>query len=387
MDITNTINSLVIDIDLSINQSFAIRNLEPKPKEQIKICVAMSGGVDSSVCGALLKHAGYNVEGVTLKLYESAVERTGRCCSFRDIFDAKRVAQQFNFPHYVINYEKAFKKEVIDDFAAEYIAGRTPVPCIRCNAVIKFNYMHEFMKKLDFDFIVTGHYVVKDFDSKYNSFYLREGSDPKKDQTYYLYGVNSKQLETLLFPLGRLCKSETREIAQYFGVQTSMKPDSQDICFVENGSYRDFLEASGHKSKTGNIVNSTNDKVVGKHDGIHNFTIGQRRGIGVSGPDPLYVNKIDATTGDVYIGPKQTLAKKEAYFHNVCWVNDEYPDEFKDSDVYVRLRSMHKNVKAKLSRCLEKWLCTFEQPQYLVTPGQSIVIYCASGRLLGGGLM
>ena len=230
-EIISWLENVISEINRSTNQN-----------KNAKICVAMSGGVDSALCGALFKEAGYNVEGITLKLYESNVERDGACCSFRDISDAKRVAQQFGFPHYVIDYKKEFKEQVIDNFISDYYSGRTPIPCVKCNQVIKFNYLFKLIKDLNFDFLVTGHYILK----RENSLYI--ATDRTKDQSYFLYNINSEQLKNLIFPLGNLHKKQTRAIAEHLGIKVSKKPDSQDICFVEDGSYQNFLKENSDLS-------------------------------------------------------------------------------------------------------------------------------------------
>jgi tRNA-specific 2-thiouridylase len=266
-----------------------------------RICVAMSGGVDSSVCGAIFKTAGYEVQGVTLKLYESKVERDGACCSFRDITDAKKVAQQFGFPHYVLDYKDKFKSEVIDIFISDYYSGRTPIPCVKCNQVIKFNYLFKLIKDLEFDYLVTGHYVLK---KNSESPSLHVAHDKTKDQSYYLYNINSEQLKNLYFPLGLLNKCETRAIAHYLKIKTSNKPDSQDICFVEDGSYKNFLKENvSDVDSRGDILDMHGNK-VGVHNGIQNYTVGQRRGIGVQSQEPLYVIKINPENNSIIIGNK-----------------------------------------------------------------------------------
>lgn len=370
-EILSLIDRTVSEIHQSTNQN----------NQKAKICVAMSGGVDSALCGALFKEAGYNVEGITLKLYESNVERDGACCSFRDIADAKRVAQQFNFPHYVIDYKKEFKEQVIDNFISDYYSGRTPIPCVKCNQVIKFNYLFKLIQDLNFDFLVTGHYILK----RNNCLYI--ATDKTKDQSYFLYNINHEQLKNLIFPLGNLYKKQTRAIAEYMGIKVSKKPDSQDICFVEDGSYKKFLE----KNNDNNIETEYKGDVVyvdgtklGTHDGIHHFTIGQRRGIGVAHPNPLYVIKINSETKEVIVGEKQYLAKNIVHFDEVTWVNEG--EMFDGKIVSVRLRSMQKNTQAILyiDRKNDKYHVILSDPQYFVSPGQACVLYDGE-KLLGGG--
>lgn len=367
--VSNNINSIIRGIEDSIKID--------KPKSEIKICVAMSGGVDSSVCPIFFKEAGYNVSGITLKLYESSVERDNACCSFRDIYDAKRVAEQFQFPHYVINYEKEFKEKVIDSFIQDYFSGRTPIPCVKCNQVIKFNYLFQLIQDLEFDFLVTGHYILK----KNNNLHIAH--DKTKDQSYFLYNLTEKQLKHLIFPLGGLLKSETREIAQHFGMKAAVKPDSQDICFVEDGSYRNFIAQNSEKDidRSGDFVD-INGKKLGRHEGIHNFTIGQRKGVGISAANPMYVISIDQETNEVTIGEKESLAKYEVKFNEITWANEDV--DYHEKPLQVRLRSMQKNTNAILYNHGDHWLAKLESPQYFVSPGQACVVYDGD-RLLGGG--
>jgi tRNA-specific 2-thiouridylase len=366
----NEIISLVNKTILEIHQN-------TKQNKNAKICVAMSGGVDSALCGALFREAGYNVEGITLKLYESNVERDGACCSFRDISDAKRVAQQFGFPHYVIDYKKEFKEQVIDNFISDYYSGRTPIPCVKCNQVIKFNYLFKLIKNLNFDFLVTGHYILK----RENSLYI--ATDRTKDQSYFLYNINFEQLKNLIFPLGNLHKKQTRAIAEYLGIKVSKKPDSQDICFVEDGSYKNFLKENSHLSENlhGEMLHVDGHK-LGMHNGIHQFTIGQRKGIGVSNSEPLYVIKINAEKKEIIVGEKRFLAKNIVHFNEITWVNEN--EMFNGKIVSVRLRSMQKNTKAILHFDKDKNYVTLDEPQYFVSPGQSCVLYDGE-KLLGGG--
>ncbi len=365
-EIISWLENVISEINRSTNQN-----------KNAKICVAMSGGVDSALCGALFKEAGYNVEGITLKLYESNVERDGACCSFRDISDAKRVAQQFGFPHYVIDYKKEFKEQVIDNFISDYYSGRTPIPCVKCNQVIKFNYLFKLIKDLNFDFLVTGHYILK----RENSLYI--ATDRTKDQSYFLYNINSEQLKNLIFPLGNLHKKQTRAIAEHLGIKVSKKPDSQDICFVEDGSYKNFLkENSDLSANQGGEMFHVDGRKLGMHDGIHQFTIGQRKGIGVSNAEPLYVIKINAEKKEVIVGEKRFLAKNIVHFNEITWVNES--EMFDGKIVSARLRSMQKNTKAVLRFEKDKNYVILDEPQYFVSPGQACVLYDGE-KLLGGG--
>jgi tRNA-specific 2-thiouridylase len=389
------INKIIKDVIEHIEESTKDLN---KKNSEIKIMVAMSGGVDSSVCPIFFKEAGFNVKGMTLKLYENKFEKEGACCSFRDIFDAKRVCQQLSIEHYVINYEKQFKKEVIDKFVSEYTLGRTPIPCIQCNQVIKFDYMFELIKDLEFDFLVTGHYILRKKNNKGElNLYIPE--DKSKDQSYFLYNITSNRLNNLLFPLGILTKNKIRLIAEYFSIQTSKKPESQDICFVEGKSYRDFLKDFSSSNKisfdnlVGNFILNSTGEIISKHDGIQNYTIGQRKGLKISHSKPLYVIKIDEKTKDVFVGEKHELMKKNFFFQETSWVyKDNIIDYIKKNGYFecnVRLRSMHKNIQAKISiedTNPEIFNVELNFPQYLICPGQACVVYDIENEvLLGGG--
>ena len=354
-----------------------IHQIHKELPQNSRICVAMSGGVDSSVCGAVLKRAGYEVEGITLKLYESKVERDGACCSFRDIADAKRVAQQFDFPHFVLDYKEEFREKVINDFISDYYSGRTPIPCIKCNQVIKFNYLFKLIKDLNFDYLITGHYILK------KNSHLKVATDITKDQSYYLYNITNEQLKNLYFPLGGLLKSETRAIADFLKIKNSAKPDSQDICFVEDGSYKNFLEnvTKGEFENSGDIIN-LNGKKLGTHTGIQNFTVGQRRGLLIQNPEPLYVVKIDSEKKQIIVGEKKDLAKNFVKFNETSWVNiEEIQEKMK---VSVRLRSMQKNIDGVLFSNDNFYTVQLATNQFFIAPGQACVVY-DNDKLLGGG--
>jgi tRNA-specific 2-thiouridylase len=375
-----------------------------KKNSEIRIAVAMSGGVDSSVCPIFFKKAGFEVKGITLKLYENKHEKQGACCSFRDIFDAKRVCAQLGIEHYVINYQEEFKREVIDKFVSDYVSGKTPIPCVQCNQVIKFNYMFELIKDLEFDFLVTGHYVLRKTDENGNPG-LFIPDDRAKDQTYFLYNITGQRLKQILFPLGKLSKSQIRRIAEFYSIQTSSKPESQDICFVEGDSYRDFLrESEENKSSVldqiklsdlcGDFILNSTGEILGKHNGIQNFTIGQRKGLGISYHCPLYVIKIDEKTKNIFLGQKHELLTEIVNFDQTSWIDEnEILEKIqnsllykKDLEIHVRLRSMHKNIPALLFFQPETKIFSAKllEPQYLVCPGQACVIY-ENERLLGGG--
>jgi tRNA-specific 2-thiouridylase len=351
---------------------------------QKKIVVAMSGGVDSSVVAALLKSQGYEVIGVTLQLYDHglALQRKGACCAGQDIYDAQMAAEKIGIPHYVLDYESIFKQEVMEDFADEYIRGNTPIPCVRCNQSVKFRDLYKVAKDLGADALATGHYVRKEIiDGK--SVMLR-GKDPKKDQSYFLFATTQEQLDYLMFPLGDQDKSITRQMAKDFGLDIADKPDSQDICFVPNGDYASVVERLRPGAlDPGEIILHPFDKVLGTHNGIINFTVGQRKGIGVSYPEPLYVIKIDAESKKVYVGEKEYLLSNDVFVQDMNWLGVEIPEE--GIVCSVKLRSAHAGLPATiLPASGKRALVKLHEPYQGVTPGQACVAYLGD-RLLGGG--
>lgn len=347
------------------------------------IVVAMSGGVDSSVVAAMLHSQGHNVIGITLQLYDHgmALQKKGACCAGADIYDAKMVADKFGFPHYVFDYESKFKQEVIDDFADSYIRGETPLPCVRCNQSVKFNDLLKAAKELKADALATGHYVQK---INNNGIYeLHRGVSEEKDQSYFLFATTSKQLEYLMFPVGNQTKEETRKMAQKFGLEIANKPDSQDICFVPNGNYRDVIEKIRPESeKPGKFIHVDGFE-LGDHKGIINYTVGQRRGLGIAYGSPIYVIKIDPETNTVYVGGEQHLLKKQFLLKDINWIaQDKDPQGI---EVYAKIRSTTAGVIANLKTVNDnEILVTLMQEEKAVTPGQACVFYEGS-RVLGGG--
>jgi tRNA-specific 2-thiouridylase len=359
-----------------------------KDPSKTRVVVAMSGGVDSSVVAAMLKDQNYDVIGVTLQLYDhgAALAKKGACCAGRDIHDARKIAQSMDFPHYVLNYENMFKENVIDEFAESYLAGSTPVPCIRCNEKVKFRDLLETAKDLDADCMATGHYIQR-MQGKVRA-ELHCAADINKDQSYFLFTTKQNQLDFLRFPLGHLnSKAETRKLAQKYGLSVADKPDSQDICFVPNGSYADVIKKLKPEAiEPGDIVN-LDGEILGQHNGIINYTVGQRRGIGIGGGNPLYVIKLDAKNRQVVVGSKASLATKKILIKDVNWIGDTAFNELKIRNMNVRVRSTTMPKEAIVEPTGKTTASvTFALAEEGIAPGQACVFYEQdSTRILGGG--
>ena len=348
----------------------------------------MSGGVDSSVVAAQLAFEGYDVVGITLQLYDhgAALSKKGACCAGRDIYDARRVAEEMQFPHYVLDYENKFKESVIDEFADSYLAGATPVPCIRCNERVKFRDLLDTAKDLDADCMATGHYIQRHMGAEKAE--LHKAADEERDQSYFLFSTNQEQLDYLRFPLGHLkSKGETRALAKKFGLPVADKPDSQDICFVPNGSYAAVIEKLRPGAADPGEIVHLNGEILGEHRGVINYTIGQRRGLGIGGREPLYVIKLDVIKRRVIVGPKGALATCKVPIREINWLGDEPFESRKEWHLSVRVRSTHAPRDA-IVRPLSSTEALVEllSPEEGVAPGQACVFYETEGtRIWGGG--
>ena len=357
-----------------------------------RVVVAMSGGVDSSVVAAMLKVAGYDVVGITLQLYDhgEAIRRKGACCAGQDIHDARRVAAAFDIPHYVLDFESRFKDQVIDDFVAGYLAGETPVPCVKCNQTVKFADLLQRARDLDAAALVTGHYIesrARGDGSLHRDLFTP--SDMARDQSYFLFATTQAQIDFLRFPLGSLPKAETRRIAAELGLVVANKPDSQDICFVPEGKYADvILRLRPDAAEPGDIVH-VDGRVIGRHEGIVHYTIGQRRGLGISDAEPLYVVKVDAGKKQIIVGPREALRQNDIRIANLNWLGRRELDHAAQP-VFAKIRSTRPPVEAQLRRGPDGTVVTIAEGEYGVSPGQACVLYDGVGagaRVLGGGFI
>jgi len=361
----------------------------PRPPAETRVVVAMSGGVDSSVVAAMLKDEGYDVVGVTLQLYDhgAALARKGACCAGQDIHDARRVAEAMGFPHYVLDYENMFREAVIEEFADAYLAGATPVPCIRCNERVKFKDLLATARDLGADCMATGHYIRRMVGAAGPELHM--AADPRRDQSYFLFSTTREQLDFLRFPLGGLAsKAETRTLAARYGLTVADKPDSQDICFVPDGNYSAVIEKLRPGAADPGDILHLDGRVLGRHPGVIHYTIGQRRGLGVGGTgDPLYVVRLDPETRQVIVGPKEALQRKVIRLAEVNWLGDGPMAAREEWPLSVRIRSTRPPAEAVLrplpDGTAEVELLAAEEG---VSPGQACVFYETGGtRVLGGG--
>jgi len=358
-----------------------------------RVIVAMSGGVDSSVAAALLKKQGYDVIGITMKTWGfmevgGAPKFESGCCSLDAIFDAKNVADVLDIPHYTVDFTKAFEKTVIDNFVDEYLSGRTPNPCVVCNRKIKWEELLKKADSLDAKYVATGHYAIIEYNEKERRYALKHSEDNPKDQTYALWGLTQESLSRTIFPLGNLKKTEVRKLAEEFGLKTATKPDSQEICFVADNNYERFL-----REKIPDVINNLQEgdiiyhgKVIGKHKGIPFYTVGQRRGLGISVGKPVYVKKVDSTLNIIEIGDKEELLEKDVIAQDVNYVSRA---ELKKGEiVFGKIRYSDKATAAEVIYSDQNKIhVRFIEPKNAVTPGQSLVLYDDMGYLLAGGII
>ncbi len=352
----------------------------------MRVVAAMSGGVDSAVAAALLVRDGHDVVGLSMQLYDHSDReggaRFGSCCTIDDLHDARRVAARIGIPHYIVNFEREFAETVIADFVTEYAAGRTPIPCVHCNGDLKFATLVKRADGLGADFVATGHYARVDIDPVTGRYRLRRGADRAKDQSYFLFTLDQAQLSHAMFPVGDIDKAAVREQARALGLDVADKPDSHEICFVADGNHAAFLEGRGGMAGAGSIRDGAG-RTVGSHEGVHRFTVGQRKGLGLSSPIPLYVVGIDAAANSVTVGPKEALERSTLTASRVNWIAGMAPEA--GTRVTAQIRHRHREAAATIDPRPDRSVrATFDEPQSAVAPGQAVVFY-SGDEVVGGG--
>ncbi len=370
---------------------------DPRPRGEIRVVAAMSGGVDSSVVAALLKYAGYDVVGVTLQLYDhgAALKKQGACCAGQDIHDARRVAEALGMPHYVLDYESRFREQVMEDFADTYLKGSTPIPCVRCNQTVKFSDLLATARDLGAEAMATGHYIRRTVGAD-GAPHLARAADPDRDQSYFLFATTREQLDFLRFPLGGMRKPDVRRAAAALGLQVAAKPDSQDICFVPAGKYADIVEKLRPGATAPGDIVHLDGRVMGRHDGVVRYTIGQRRGLGVATGEPLFVVKLDAPNRRVIVGPREALATRALVMGEANWLGAGSLQAAcaAGTPALARVRSTRAPVPGRMAMVTgtdgeSAPGFVFDMPEEGVAPGQACVLYAApdGATVLGGGFI
>ena len=357
-----------------------------------RVVAAMSGGVDSTVTAALLKQAGYDVVGVTLQLYDHgvAVKQKGACCAGQDILDARTAAESLGIPHYVLDYESRFRQEVMEDFADAYLRGETPIPCVRCNQTVKFRDLLDVARDLGADALATGHYVRRELGEAGPQ--LRRAVDPARDQSYFLFATTARQLDYLRFPLGGLAKPQVRAIAAGLGLGVAEKPDSQDICFVPEGRYTTVIDRLRPQGALPGDIVHLDGRVLGRHEGVTRYTVGQRRGLNIAVGDPLFVVRLDADKRQVVVGPREALLTRSLSLKEINWLGDHASIEaaaLAGLPVLARVRSTREPALGRLGLEDGEARVIFDAPEEGVAPGQACALYdpADSSRVLGGGFI
>jgi len=379
------------DVDLS-GADLDLFQGDDRPRSDIRVVAAMSGGVDSSVAAALLKYAGYDVVGVTLQLYDhgAALKKQGACCAGQDIHDARRVADALNIPHYVLDYESRFRQQVMEDFADTYLKGSTPIPCVRCNQTVKFKDLLATARDLGAEAMATGHYIRRTINAS-GVAELARAADPDRDQSYFLFATTRDQLDFLRFPLGGMKKPDVRRAASALGLQVAAKPDSQDICFVPAGKYSDIVEKLRPGAAGAGDIVHMDGRIMGRHEGVIRYTIGQRRGLGVATGEPLFVVKLDAANKRVIVGPREALLTSALAIGESNWLGTGSLADACASAMpaLARVRSTRAPVPGRMTLVDGQPGFTFDTPEEGVAPGQACVLYAApdGGAVLGGGFI